>query len=151
MECDGRELLAGEAWQVTVAASGAFGAGASVPEADPGDGALEVVAIEEPFLQAGRSSRSRTGCAAETLTDHPHAFHRHCSAAKVAQVPDTTKFNVDGEVVTAGDVASRPRRRRSGWWSAKTVRIRPPGLAVAVLVLLALAPAAQAQGGARRA
>ena len=44
--CDGRELLAGEAWQVTVAASGAFGAGAEVEEADPSDGALEVIAIE---------------------------------------------------------------------------------------------------------
>ena len=44
--CDGREVLAGEAWQVTVAASGAFGAGASIEEADPTDGALEVVAIE---------------------------------------------------------------------------------------------------------
>ena len=44
--CDGREVLAGEAWQVTVAASGAFGAGASIEEADPTDGSLEVVAIE---------------------------------------------------------------------------------------------------------
>ena len=100
VECDGRELLAGEAWQVTVAASGAFGAGAFVPEADPGDGALEVVAI-----QAGSrlslftlAYRLRSG----TLTDHPHAFHLHCSAAEV-QVPDSTKFNVDGEVVTVGD------------------------------------------------
>ena len=101
VECDGRELLAGEAWQVTVAASGAFGAGASVPEADPGDGALEVVAIEacSRLSLVTLAYRLRS----ETLTDHPHAFHRHCSAAKV-QVPDTTKFNVDGEVVTAGDV-----------------------------------------------
>jgi YegS/Rv2252/BmrU family lipid kinase len=100
VSCDGRELLAGEAWQVTVAASGAFGAGASVPEADPGDGALEVVAIEagSRLSLVTLAYRLRSG----TLTDHPHAFHLHCAGAEV-QVPDTTKFNVDGEVVTAGD------------------------------------------------
>jgi diacylglycerol kinase (ATP) len=100
VECDGRELLAGEAWQVTVAASGAFGAGATVPEADPADGALEVVAIEAgPRLGLlTLAYRLRGG----SLSDHPRAFHVHCSRAEV-QVPDCTKFNVDGEVVTAGD------------------------------------------------
>jgi diacylglycerol kinase (ATP) len=100
VECDGRELLAGEAWQVTVAASGAFGAGAQVPEADPTDGALEVVAIEAgPRMGlVSLAYRLRKG----TLTDHPRAFHVHCSRAEV-QVPDCTRFNVDGELVTMGD------------------------------------------------
>ena len=45
--CNGRELLAGEAWQVTVRARRAPSARrASIEEADPTDGALEVVAIE---------------------------------------------------------------------------------------------------------
>jgi diacylglycerol kinase family enzyme len=98
--CNGRELLAGEAWQVTVAASGAFGAGASIEEADPTDGALEVVAIEAGS-RAGLVSLAyhlRRG----TLTSHPRAFHVHCDGAEV-QVPDRTRFNVDGDLLTAGE------------------------------------------------
>jgi YegS/Rv2252/BmrU family lipid kinase len=99
VRCDGRELLAGEAWQVTVATAGAFGAGATVPEADPGDGALEVIAIEAgPRLGlVGLAYRLRSG----KLTSHPRAYHSHCEGAEV-QVPDCTRFNVDGELVTAG-------------------------------------------------
>lgn len=99
VECDGRELLAGEAWQVTVAASGAFGAGAAVGEADPGDGALDVVAIEAgPRLGLiGLAYRLRSG----RVTSHPRAFHCRCEHADV-QVPDCTRFNVDGELVTEG-------------------------------------------------
>jgi diacylglycerol kinase family enzyme len=102
--CNGRELLAGEAWQVTVAASGAFGAGASIEEADPTDGSLEVVAIEAGS-RAGLVSLAyhlRRG----TLTSHPRAYHLHCDQAEV-QVPDCTRFNVDGEVVTVGDARFR--------------------------------------------
>lgn len=98
--CDGRELLAGEAWQVTVAASGAFGAGAAVEEADPADGALEVVAVEAG-PRAGLVSlayRLRSG----RVTQHPRAFHSRCAEAEV-KLPDCTKFNVDGELLTTGD------------------------------------------------
>ena len=99
VDCGGRELLAGEAWQVTVAVSGAFGAGAAVEEADPTDGMLEVVAIEAgPRLGlVGLAYRLRSG----EVTDHPRAFHTSCTTAEVL-VPDGTSFNVDGEVVTAG-------------------------------------------------
>jgi diacylglycerol kinase (ATP) len=99
VRCNGRELLAGEAWQVTVAASGAFGAGASVPEADPTDGALEVVAIEAgPRVGlVGLAYRLRSG----TLTSHPRAYHAHCDEVEV-QVPDGTCFNVDGEIAIEG-------------------------------------------------
>jgi diacylglycerol kinase family enzyme len=104
VECDGHELLAGEAWQVTVAASGAFGAGATVPEAEPADGALDVVAIEAgPRLGLiGLAYRLRGGA----ITSHPRAFHRRCECAEV-QVPDCTRFNVDGELVTTGDARFR--------------------------------------------
>ena len=98
--CDGREVLAGEAWQVTVAASGAFGAGASIQEADPTDGSLEVVAIEagSRLSLVSLAYHLRRG----TLTRHPRAYHLHCEGVEV-QVPDCTQFNVDGEVVTEGD------------------------------------------------
>jgi diacylglycerol kinase (ATP) len=104
VECDGQELLAGEAWQVTVAASGAFGAGATVQEADPTDGALDVIAVEAgPRLGLiGLAYRLRTG----TVSHHPRAFHVHCDDVDV-QVPDGTRFNVDGELVTAGDARFR--------------------------------------------
>jgi diacylglycerol kinase (ATP) len=107
VECDGKELLAGEAWQVTVAASGAFGAGATVEEADPNDGALEVIAIEagpRPGLLS-LAYRLRRG----DLTSHPRAYHKHCDEVDV-QVPDGTRFNVDGELVTKGDARFRAVR-----------------------------------------
>jgi diacylglycerol kinase family enzyme len=100
VECGDLELLAGEAWQVTIAASGAFGAGAVVEEADPGDGALEVVAIEAgPRIGLlSLAYRLRSG----RVTGHPRAFHVRCEDAHV-QTPSGTRFNVDGELVTAGD------------------------------------------------
>jgi diacylglycerol kinase (ATP) len=107
VECDGEELLAGEAWQVTVAASGAFGAGATVQEADPSDGALEVIAFEagpRPGLLS-LAYRLRRG----DLTSHPRAYHKHCDEVDV-QVPDGTRFNVDGELVTKGDARFRAVR-----------------------------------------
>ena len=99
VDCDGRELLAGDAWQVTVAASGAFGAGATLDGADPTDGRLDVVAIEAgPRLGLiGLAYRLRSG----GVADHPRAFQTRCTTAEV-RVPEGTPFNVDGEVVTAG-------------------------------------------------
>jgi diacylglycerol kinase (ATP) len=107
VECDGSELLAGEAWQVTVAASGAFGGGSAIDEANPADGALDVVAIEagpRPAL-VGLAYRLRSG----RVTDDPRAFHVRCTGAEV-RVPDRTEFNVDGEVVTAGDARFTAKR-----------------------------------------
>jgi diacylglycerol kinase (ATP) len=107
VQCDGRELLAGEAWQVTVAASGAFGAGAAVEEADPTDGALEVVAIEAgPRLGlVSLAYHLRRG----SVSHHPRAYHVHCEHVEV-QVPDCTRFNIDGELVTVGDARFRAQR-----------------------------------------
>jgi len=100
VECDDRELLAGEAWQVTVAASGAFGGGATLEEADPSDAALDVIAIEAgPRLGLiGVAYRLRSG----EVTGHPRAYHSRCEHVEV-QAPDCTQFNVDGELVTKGD------------------------------------------------
>ena len=78
--CDGREVLAGEAWQVTVAASGAFGAGASIEEADPTDGSLEVVAIEagSRIGLVSLAYHLRRG----TWTLDPRAYHLHCDGGE---------------------------------------------------------------------
>jgi diacylglycerol kinase family enzyme len=99
VECEGDALFDGEAWQVTVAASGAFGAGSRIAEADPHDGALEVVAVAagpRPGLVA-LAYRLRSG----RLAGHRRARRRSCASA-VVRVPDGTDWNVDGEIVPAG-------------------------------------------------
>jgi diacylglycerol kinase (ATP) len=99
VECDGQPVFDGEAWQVTVAASGAFGAGSSIAEADPHDGALEVVTVAagpRPGLVAV-AYRLRSG----RLAGHRRARRRRCASA-VVRVPDGTDWNVDGEIVAAG-------------------------------------------------
>ena len=99
VECEGGPLFEGDAWQVTVAASGAFGAGARISEADPHDGALEVVAVEagpRPGLVA-LAYRLRSG----GLARHRKARRRRCESA-VVRVQGGTDWNVDGEIVSAG-------------------------------------------------
>jgi diacylglycerol kinase (ATP) len=108
VDCDGRELLAGEAWQVTVAASGAFGAGVVLDGTDPSDGRLDVMGIEAgPRLGlVGLAYRLRSG----GVADHPRAFQTRCTTAEV-RVPDGTPFNVDGEVVAAGSARFTAQER----------------------------------------
>jgi YegS/Rv2252/BmrU family lipid kinase len=108
VDCDGRELLAGDAWQITVAASGAFGAGVTLAGADPTDGKLDVVAIEAgPRLGLiALAYRLRSG----GVSDHPRAFQTRCTTAEV-RVPEGTPFNVDGEVVTADSARFTAQQR----------------------------------------
>jgi diacylglycerol kinase family enzyme len=99
VDCEGGTLFEGEAWQVTVAASGAFGAGARIAEADPHDGALEVVAVEagpRPGL-VGLAYRLRSA----SLRRHRRALQRRCASA-VVRVADDTEWNVDGELIRSG-------------------------------------------------
>jgi diacylglycerol kinase (ATP) len=97
--CEEDAAFEGEAWQVTVAASGAFGAGARIAEADPHDGALEVVAVPagpRPGLVA-LAYHLRSG----GLARHRTARRRRCTSA-VVRAPAGTEWNVDGEIVPAG-------------------------------------------------
>jgi diacylglycerol kinase (ATP) len=106
--CDGRPLFDGDAWQVTVAASGAFGAGSRIAEANPHDGDLEVVAVAagpRPGLVAV-AYRLRSG----RLAGHRRARRRSCAGA-VVRVPDGTDWNVDGEIVPAGTSRFRGEAR----------------------------------------
>jgi diacylglycerol kinase (ATP) len=99
VDCEGERIFEDDAWQVTVAASGAFGAGARIDEADPHDGALDVVAVAagaRPGLVA-LAYRLRTG----GLARHRKARRRRCASAEV-RVPDGSGWNVDGEIVSAG-------------------------------------------------
>jgi diacylglycerol kinase (ATP) len=104
VECQGGTLFEGDAWQVTVAASGAFAAGARIAEADPHDGALEVVAVAagpRPGL-IGLAYRLRRG----SLGQHRRARQRRCASA-VVRVPEATEWNVDGELVRSGTARFR--------------------------------------------
>ena len=99
VECDGEPLFDGEAWQVSLAASGAFGAGSRIAEADPHDGDLEVLAVAAG-PRAGLVAvayRLRSG----RLASHRRARRQRCPSA-VVRVPDGTDWNVDGEIVPAG-------------------------------------------------
>jgi diacylglycerol kinase (ATP) len=102
--CEAGELFQGEAWQVTVAASGAFGAGSQIAEADPHDGALEIVAVEAG-PRAGLVAlayRLRNG----SIAAHRRARRRRCRSATV-EAPAGTEWNVDGEIVPAGSARFR--------------------------------------------
>ena len=96
---DGREMLAGRAWQVTVACSGRFGGGSQVETADPGDGLLDLA-----VLMAGPRLRlvaHAYGLRSGTLTSQRGVRHGRANTAEV-EVPEGTPFNVDGEVIDHG-------------------------------------------------
>ena len=88
----------GEAWQVTVACTGAFGAGSSV-EADPADGRLDVVAIEAE--SAPGWSATPTGFAPGRWRTSPASTA--CAARqRRSSSPTPQPFNVDGELIESG-------------------------------------------------
>jgi diacylglycerol kinase family enzyme len=95
---DGAELFAGAAWQVTVAGSGAFGAGSSV-EADPADGKLDLVVIEAGSRArlAGHAYALRTG----GLAEQDGVRKARCANATI-ELGGDEPFNVDGEIVRSG-------------------------------------------------
>jgi YegS/Rv2252/BmrU family lipid kinase len=95
---DGEPLFAGEAWQVSVACTGAFGAGASV-EADPADGHLDVVAIEAGSRV--RLVRHAYGLRAGEVEGQPDVHSLRCTSAAI-ELESPQRFNVDGELVESG-------------------------------------------------
>lgn len=93
---DGHEAFQGEAWQVIVAATGAFGAGADIEEADPQDGLLDLVAVPSGSRLAlpRRALAMRRG----DLAGQEDVVHVRGDDI-VLEVPAGTPFNVDGELV----------------------------------------------------
>jgi len=99
--CDGEEVFDGDAWQVTVACSGSFGAGSEV-DAEPHDGRLDLVAFEagSRLALARRAYGLRRG-----TVESQSGVHSFRGADISLEVPAGTGFNVDGEVVEAGPVS----------------------------------------------
>jgi diacylglycerol kinase (ATP) len=98
IRCDGELLFRGEAWQVTVASTGAFGAGSSV-DADPADGRLDVVAIEA--ASRARLIRHAYGLRVGEVEGQPGVHSMRCASAEI-ELPEKQTFNVDGELVESG-------------------------------------------------
>jgi YegS/Rv2252/BmrU family lipid kinase len=94
---DGVDVFAGEAWQVTVACTGAFGGGAGL-DADPRDGILDLVVIEA-------TSRARLVVHAYGMRAGEIEGQRGVTSLEgrevVVETDGRTGFNVDGEIVAA--------------------------------------------------
>lgn len=106
VRCDGELVHEGDAWQVTVASSGAFGGGSSV-EADPHDGRLDVVVIAAGSRL--RLVRHAYGLRAGRVEGQPQVASRECREAAI-EVAAGTPFNVDGELVESGPCRFRAER-----------------------------------------
>ena len=97
--CDDAPVHDGPAWQVTVACSGAFGAGSRIEEADPSDGELDLVAVaaRSRVLLPALAWRLRRG----RVTEGPGVRHARGTRIEL-DAPPGAAFNVDGELVEHG-------------------------------------------------
>jgi len=112
VEVDGDEVFAGRAWQLTVAASGAFGGGSEIGHADPRDGQLDVVVLPDGSRLGlvRRAIAMRRG----NLGDQPGVVTARGDDV-VVEVAPGTRFNVDGEVVPVTDGRARFRARAAAF------------------------------------
>ncbi|HEY6694491.1 MAG TPA: diacylglycerol kinase family protein [Solirubrobacteraceae bacterium] len=99
VRADGREVFAGGAWQAIVAVSGAFGGGSGVEEADPRDGALDVIVL--PAGSRLGLARRAWGLRTQTIARQRAVEHARGAVVEIA-VPDGTELNVDGEIRRGG-------------------------------------------------
>jgi diacylglycerol kinase (ATP) len=95
VRCDGRTCFVGDAWQVVVAATGAFGGGSGTGGVDPHDHRLDVAIVEAGSRV--KLARRAWAMRSRRLVDDPGV--RHLRAATV-EVDGATRFNVDGEVLS---------------------------------------------------
>ncbi len=97
---EGEQLFTGQAWQATVACSGAFGGGAQV-EADPTDGMLDAVVVESGsrLRLIARAHGMRSG----RLEQQGGVHKRRTRTVELELKPDTS-LNVDGELITRSGI-----------------------------------------------
>jgi diacylglycerol kinase family enzyme len=99
VRADDATVFEGEAWQVILAVTGAFGAGSGIAAADPSDGVLDV-AILPAGSRVGLARRA-WGLMRHTIAEQRGVPH-HRGATIAVDVPAGTEFNADGEVRTGG-------------------------------------------------
>jgi len=99
VRADGTTVFAGEAWQVIVAVTGAFGGGSDVGAADPEDGILDVAVL--PGGSRLGLVRRAWGLKRGTIAEQRGVEHHRARVIEVDLTPGT-EFNVDGEIRTGG-------------------------------------------------
>jgi len=99
VRADDATVFDGEAWQVIVAVTGAFGGGSGVGAADPSDGVLDVTVI--PAGSRIGLARRAWGLKRHTIAEQGGVEH-HRGDVIAVDVPPGTEFNADGEVRDAG-------------------------------------------------
>lgn len=96
---DGEMAFDGRTWQVMVASSGAFGPGAQIEVADPEDGTLDLVVM--PARRRIELLRRGWWVMRGRIASQPGAVSARAYGFDV-EVPERTRFNIDGEVVALG-------------------------------------------------
>jgi diacylglycerol kinase family enzyme len=97
VRADGATVFDGEAWQVILAVTGAFGGGSRVGAADPSDGVLDVT-----ILPAGSRAglvRRAWGLKRHTIAEQRGVEHHR---GHVIEVDGAGEFNADGELREGG-------------------------------------------------
>ena len=109
---DGERLFEGDAWQVVVAGTGAFGTSASVGSTEPADGLLDLVVLEagSRWALVRRAYGLQTG--------HHQGAGRRAPPAGIegGLRAATAAFNVDGEIDARdgdGELLGRAGRRQA--------------------------------------
>lgn len=101
VSCEGSLLYEGEAWQVSVASSGAFGGGSSL-ETDDSDGKLDLVVIEGSGR--GRLVKHAYGLRMGGVEEQKGVLSRRCSSVDL-ELDESECLNVDGELIEARELA----------------------------------------------
>ena len=96
---DGERAFDGRTWQVIVASSGAFGPGTQIEVADTEDGTLDLVVV--PARRRAELVRRGWWAIRGRIASQPGAISARAYTFDV-QVPEGTRFNIDGEVIKLG-------------------------------------------------
>ena len=96
---DGEMRFDGGAWQLIVAATGAFGGGSDIGAADPRDGVLDVAVL--PAGSRLALARRAWGLRRGTIEQQGPVEHLRGRVVEV-QLPSGTELNVDGEIRDGG-------------------------------------------------
>jgi diacylglycerol kinase (ATP) len=99
VRADGDEVFRGDAWQVIVAVTGAFGGGSELGAAEPDDGVLDVAVL--PAGSRGGLARRAWGLRRGTIAEQRDVCHARGSVIGVELQADA-QINVDGEVRVGG-------------------------------------------------
>lgn len=101
VSCDGEPRFEGEAWQVSVASTGAFGGGSTL-EANSSDGLLDLVVIEGGGR--ARLAKHAYGLRLGSVEGQKGVLDQRCSTIEL-RLDGSESLNVDGELIAANELA----------------------------------------------